>query len=122
MRREKRDAAYLWDMLKHAQEVAMFLQGRTAEEYHRDLLLRRAIERCVSIIGEAAGRVSKAFREAHPEIPWHAIVAQRHRLVHEYDHITDEKIWRVATIHVPILIAALGPLIPEPPPDPLPED
>ncbi|MFP4499825.1 MAG: DUF86 domain-containing protein [Candidatus Hydrogenedentota bacterium] len=34
---------------------------------------RGAVERHVEIIGEAARRVSKAAREANPEIPWRMI-------------------------------------------------
>jgi uncharacterized protein with HEPN domain len=32
--------------------------------------LRRAVERCLEILGEAAKAVSPVFRVAHPEVPW----------------------------------------------------
>jgi uncharacterized protein with HEPN domain len=44
-------------------------------------------------------------------------MAQRNRLVHEYDKIDNELIWDVATVHVPRLIEQIEPLIP-----PLPSD
>ena len=78
---------------------------------------QRAVERAVKIIGEAAQQVSDDFRRAHPEIPWRPIIAQRHVLAHEYGEILQERIWRVATLHVPALIAQLEPLIPPLPPD-----
>lgn len=76
---ERDDLAYLWDMLTAARAVVSFVQGRTLEDYLGDLLLRSAVERQVEIIGEAA-RVSREFQDAHPEIPWRPVQAQRHVL------------------------------------------
>ena len=114
---EARDAALLWDMLHHAREVASFVRGRTFDEYQSDHLLRRGVERSVGIVGEAAWRISKTFRAAHPEIAWRPISAQRHILVHEYRRIKNDKIWRVATFYIPELIRQLEPLIPPLPPE-----
>lgn len=83
-------------------------------EYGADLLLRSAVERQIEIIGEAARRISKKFRDAHPEIPWRPIQAQRHVLGHDYGEIKHDRIWRVAETHVPELVALLDPLVPEP--------
>jgi len=55
------------------------------------------------------------FKLAHPEIPWRPITARRHRLAHEYGEIDDTLIWRVATVHVPLLIAQLQLLVAPPP-------
>ena len=35
------------------------------------------------IIGEAARRLTKSFRDSHPEIPWTKIMGQRHVLAHD---------------------------------------
>ena len=114
MRPEESDLAYLWDMLDAARAISGFVRERTAKDYAEDRMLRGAVERHVEIIGEAAGRVSAAFREAHPEIPWRRIVAQRHVLAHEYGEIEHELIWTVATVHIPELIDALDGLVPPP--------
>jgi uncharacterized protein with HEPN domain len=107
-----RDNALMLDMLTAGRAVVSFVTGRSFDEYERDLLLRSAVERQIEILGEAARGVSNAFKTAHPEIAWRAIMAQRHRLAHEYGAINDDLIWRVATIHVPKLIAQIEPLIP----------
>jgi uncharacterized protein with HEPN domain len=80
-------------------------------------MMRDAVERAVLVIGEAARKVSREFQEAHPEVPWRPIVAQRHILVHEYGEIDHAKIWRVATVHVPELVRVIEPLVPRPPED-----
>jgi uncharacterized protein with HEPN domain len=43
--------------------------------------------------------------------------AQRHVLAHDYGEIRHERIWYVATIHIPALIQQLEPLLPAPPDD-----
>ncbi|MCC7350335.1 MAG: DUF86 domain-containing protein [Phycisphaerales bacterium] len=105
--------ACLLDMLLAAYAVQSFVIGRTFEDYTSDLMLRSAVERQVEIIGEAARGLSKEFKTLHPDIPWRSIMAQRHRLAHEYGLVNDEIIWAVATIHVPKLIEQIKPLIPD---------
>jgi uncharacterized protein with HEPN domain len=112
---ERHDAGWLWDMLTAAQAVRDFVAARSFEDYEQDLMLRSAVERQIEIIGEAARRVSPAFRDAHPEIPWRPIMAQRYVLAHNYGEIRHELIWRVATQHIPALVRTLEPLIPERP-------
>ena len=117
MQPEERDAAYLWDMLEAGREAVAFTTGISFEAYSHDRMRQRAVERAIEIVGEAARRVSEDFRQAHPDIPWRPIIAQRHVLAHEYGEILQERIWRVATVHLPALIAQLGPLIPPLPPE-----
>ncbi|HUT35085.1 MAG TPA: DUF86 domain-containing protein [Planctomycetota bacterium] len=114
---EKSDASYLWDMLDAAEAVAEFVSGRTFNDYMQNRMLRGAVERHVEIIGEAARSVSNSLRDTHPEIPWDKIIRQRHVIAHEYGDIKHELLWRVATVHVPELIAQLEPLVPSSPPE-----
>lgn len=106
-------AVYFADMLAAARAVVAFVQGKTLGQYQSDLLLRSAVERQVEIIGEAARHIPKKRRDALPAIPWSGIIAQRHVLAHEYGEIMDERVWRVATVHVPALIEELRPLVPK---------
>jgi uncharacterized protein with HEPN domain len=114
MRPDERDAAHLWDMLDAARTVCEMAAGYQFQQYSRDRKLQLAVERLVEIIGEAARRVSQAFREAHPEIPWRGIIAQRHVLAHEYGEIRQERMWGLAVRDIPQLIALLKPLVPPP--------
>ncbi len=107
-----RTIARLADMLDSARAILEFLQGKNYAEYLQSRLLRSAVVREIEIIGEAARLMPDDFKAAHPEIPWKSITVQRHVLAHDYDTINHEKIWRVATIHIPELIGLLEPLIP----------
>ena len=111
------DASYLWDMLDAANAVRGFVAQRTYQDYLQDRMLRGAVERHVEIIGEAAGKVSQRFRDAHPEIPWRRIIAQRNVLIHECGEIQHDLMWRAATIHIPTLIENLERLVPRHPPE-----
>ncbi|HUT54693.1 MAG TPA: HepT-like ribonuclease domain-containing protein [bacterium] len=111
MRPEQRDVGYLLDMLQQARGVVKAVKGLTLDEYETNEDLRLAVERRIEIIGEAARRVSEKFREAHPEIPWRKIIAQRNVLIHEYGEVEDEIMWDVATISVPELVRLLEPLV-----------
>ena len=53
--------AYMFDIQAAIDEIHSFFEDapRQFEEYRRNLMLRRAIERNVSIIGEAVNRVVK---------------------------------------------------------------
>jgi uncharacterized protein with HEPN domain len=65
-----------------------------------------------------AGKVSPALRAAQPAIPWREITGMRHRLIHGYDEVELDVVWRVVTVHLEPLIASLEPLIEqEGPPD-----
>ncbi|MBU4270988.1 MAG: DUF86 domain-containing protein [Planctomycetes bacterium] len=80
-------------------------------------MMRSAVERQIEIIGEAARRISDATRQAHPEIPWRAIVGQRNVLAHEYGAVLHEAIWAVAKRRIPELIVALRRILPDQPDD-----
>jgi len=116
MQPPSRDAAFLWDMLRSARDVEQVVAGLRRDEYLQERVRQLAAERAVEVLGEAARQVSDAFQQAHPEIPWRPIIAQRHVLAHDYGRIDHERIWEVATVHVPELITRLLPLIPPPPP------
>ena len=117
MPREKKDDSNLWDMIDAAKAIKAFVSGRSLNDYLNDRMLRGAVERHLEIIGEAAGRISQEFRNAHPEIPWQKIVGLRNVLIHEYGDIEDVLVWEVASIHIRDLIGKLEGLIPHPPGD-----
>lgn len=109
-----RDEAYLLDILLAARDAQEFSSGLTKEAFATSKLHQAAIVRALEVVGEAAGKVSREFREAHPEIPWKRIVGLRNRLIHDYTHVDLDRVWEVVTVHVPDLIARIEPLVPPP--------
>ena len=50
----------------------------------------------IEVIGEAAGMLTKHFREVYGELPWRQIISMRNVLVHGYAQVSDEDLWRTA--------------------------
>jgi len=116
MRPDPRDAGYLLDMLEAGRKIQRYLEGKTYSDYQGDELLRDGVERNLEIMGEAARRISEPLKQAHPEIPWRKMIAQRNVIVHEYDDLFPLEIWEVGTLRIPellILIERLLPALPE---------
>lgn len=116
MQPEARDAAYLRDVVEYAWRVVRAVDGRTLDGYLADAERQMIVERGVEVIGEAANHVSPATRARYPDVQWQKIVNQRHVLAHEYGRIDQRRLWEVATVHVPALLARLEPDIAPPPP------
>jgi uncharacterized protein with HEPN domain len=115
MRPDEGDLAYVWDMRTAVQEIGQFVTGLELDAFLADTIVRRAVERNLEIIGQAAASVSREFRAEHAELPWSAIIAQRNVLAHQYADIDFVRIWRVATVDVPELARVLDSLIGMPP-------
>jgi uncharacterized protein with HEPN domain len=116
MPHERSDDAALFDMFQAAEGVLRHVTGKTRDDYEREEILRDAVERKIEIIGEAARRLKKTFRDQHPQVPWRIIMATRHILAHDYDEVDNDIVWRIVNDHIPPLIEQLKPLIPPQPP------
>ncbi len=114
---DMRDPAHLFDMIQAGEKVRRYLADVSFEVFLRDEILTDAVGRNLTILGEAARRVSDAFKLAHPEIPWRKIIALRNILVHEYEDINPEDIWEIVSVHLPVLLPVLKESLPPLPPD-----
>jgi uncharacterized protein with HEPN domain len=92
----KDDLLYVGHMLDMAGKVIEKTQHLSRQDFDQDENLRLALVHLIQVIGEAAARVSQVFREAHPEIPWKAIVGMRHKVVHDYLNVDEDIVWDTA--------------------------
>jgi len=102
------DRVYVAHMLEMARRVEVKVAGVTREAYDADEDFRMLLAHLVQIIGEAASRVSPAFRDLYPGVPWKKIVGMRHRIVHDYLHIDADILWEVVTRNIPELVKLLS--------------
>jgi len=105
------DAATIIDIVKGCRRVHQFVDSVDQAAFKANVEKRWAVVSQLLIIGEAARRLSQAFRDQHADIPWRRLAAMRNRLIHEYDKINWELVWRTATTEVPRLQAELEPLV-----------
>ncbi len=115
MKPDERDAAHLWNMLKHGRYLARKADAITLEQLANEEDHQYAVAKALELIGEAARRVSDVFRAEHPAIPWNEIKGMRNILVHEYDHVDWPRIWATLTVSIPALLAEIEPLVSDPP-------
>jgi len=99
-------------MLDYARRAVLVVHGRTLLDLEREDILVAALLRYLQVIGDAARRVSPAERERHPEIPWQLINGIRNRIVHEYDELEPEILWRTASDDLPRLVRYLESILP----------
>ena len=71
------DALYLADILDAIEAIERFVTGFDEARFLADELVQSAVLQKLSIIGEAAAKVSDATRDRLPEIPWKEIIGFR---------------------------------------------
>lgn len=76
---------------------------------------KRAVERNLEILGEAARYVSPEFQGQHPEIDWRNTVGLRNLIIHRYRQVNHELLWNIVQDVLPELLLTLQVLLPEEP-------
>jgi uncharacterized protein with HEPN domain len=90
------DALYMADILDAIEAIERFVNGFDEARFLADELVQSAVLQKLSIIGEAAARLSDATRDDFPEIPWKEIVGFRKIAVHAYFSVD----WRIVFVTV----------------------
>ena len=90
--------------MEAAQAISEFVQGKTFVDYSSSRMLRYAVERAFSIIGEALNVLSKAYPETAAGIRnRERIIAFRNILVHGYAVVDDRVVWDIVQVDLPEL-------------------
>jgi uncharacterized protein with HEPN domain len=99
---------YLYDIKFAVQEIDSYFDqdNISFENYQTNILLKRAVERDLEIIGEATNRILKEDPEFKIENA-HRIVGLRNQIIHGYDTVSDENIWGVLINYLPKLKAEI---------------
>lgn len=104
----------LWEVVKHGKSIIEFTAGKTLEEYASNRMIRLAVEREFTILGEVLVRVRKHFPADYEQME-HAreMVDFRNYLIHLYDFMKDEEVWRFVNSSVPAIVAQAQAMIDE---------
>ena len=101
------------DIRDNIARAMRFVDGLDLDGFLADDKTFYAATRCLEIISEASRRLSPAFKERHPQIPWKQIAGSGSIYRHSYENVQERRIW--ATIHeaLPALRAVVDAELPE---------
>ena len=109
---EERILKWLFDIKIAIEEIESYFVDipKDFNQYSSNLILKRAVERDLEIIGEAVNRILKQ----DPDFEINnakRIIGLRNQIIHAYDSISDENIWAIIQKHIPELKLEINELI-----------
>lgn len=105
------DRARLLDIVEAIAKIERYANVERSV-FERDELIQTWMVYHLQIIGEAVTQLSEGIRAQHPDIPWRAIAAMRHALVHAYFRVDLDEVWSAVRNDLPGLNARLRDLLP----------
>ncbi|MFQ5805894.1 MAG: DUF86 domain-containing protein [Phycisphaerae bacterium] len=108
-----RDQTTLLDIARAARLASDFVNGMDQDAFLRDRKTQSAVVHQLLLLGEAVKRLSADFRSGHGEIPWALIAGMRDKLIHAYDEVDLDEVWKTVERDIPDLITKIDSLLPE---------
>ncbi|WP_026701682.1 HepT-like ribonuclease domain-containing protein [Salibacterium aidingense] len=96
------DNLYLTHILECIENIETYLPNGE-EDFFRSKLVQDAVIRNLEIMGEAAKRISKNFRNQHLHVPWREMTDIRNVLIHDYFGVDNDIVWNVVEKELPPL-------------------
>jgi uncharacterized protein with HEPN domain len=105
----KSDKPYLAHILDSITAIETYVAGGR-DVFLRERLVQDAVIRNLEIIGEAAGHLSPALKQAS-HAPWSKVIAFRNRLIHGYWSVDPLLVWDVVANNLPELKVKVASLL-----------
>jgi uncharacterized protein with HEPN domain len=104
------DEAGLLDILTYGRRAIR--AAKEKDSFLRDEIAQSAVAYCISVMGEAAKRLSPEFQMSHPEVNWSDIAKMRDLLVHAYHRVDWNVVWETVTTSIPETLRVIENLVP----------
>ena len=99
----KNDQVYIKHIKEAVNKIEKYLAGVSFETFSTTDLLIDGVVRELTIIGEAAAKISEEFKENHPKIPFFEMIGMRNRIIHEYFSVNVKTVWETCQSDLPTL-------------------
>ena len=97
------DKVYLSHILASIDKVHQFVGDISFDSFRQNDMRIDAVTRNFEIIGEASNNISPEFKSYHPEINFRPIISMRNWLIHGYDAVDLEVVWKTIKKDLPEL-------------------
>ena len=97
-------AEYVRDIHEAMVNTCAFVEGMEYSDYVKDIKTNMAVERAITIIGEAARNVPDEIRKRFPTVPWADMVGMRNA----YFRVDQETVWKTITVVIPDLLPSIN--------------
>lgn len=99
----------LLDARAAAGDIISFTTSLTLDMYQQDYQLRLAVERLITIVGEAMAYALRFDNELKKRIPdAQSSIEIRNRIIHGYDSVDNAIVWSASTVSIPILLEQIN--------------
>jgi uncharacterized protein with HEPN domain len=95
---------YLLDILNAIKRIEKIISSQTYESYSQDETLVWAVERGLSIIGEAVTQLTKLEPDVNLTSA-RQIIGFRNVLIHNYARVSQAVLWKIVQENLPVLKA-----------------
>jgi len=103
-------SVYVGHMRVAIERAVEFTAGLEYAQFVPDTLVVYATVRALEILDEAAKRVPDDARAMEPSMPWRQMAGMRDVIIHKYDDVDLEEVWKVVKGQIPDFLPRLGAL------------
>ncbi len=101
------DRERLMHMLKSVEKIMSYTEGLDLADFEENEMLQDAVFKNLEIIGEAAYKLSKEFKNKYGHLQWRRIEGLRHKLVHDDYQVDLRIVWETKDKSLPRLLNAV---------------
>ncbi|MBE3576238.1 MAG: DUF86 domain-containing protein [Limnochordales bacterium] len=105
MSADRDDLVFVRHILEAISKIQRYTEGMSWETFSIDEKTQDAVVRQFEVIGEAAKKVSEAFRNQHPNVPWSQMARMRDVLIHHYFGVDLSVVWETVQRDIPTLLS-----------------
>ena len=98
------DALFVEEMIEAAERAHALVDGRGVDELASDRDRLDALHWNLTVLGEAANRLSDGLRTRFPEVEWRRPADLRNRIVHGYWSVDVAVLHRTASAQLPAFV------------------